>query len=444
MRIILDIPIRLSDAIAVMGTVANNYSMDKTVFAVATDSRECEDGDLFFSLAASPKKRIEHSIDAMSRGALPICDAPGFITVESTEHALLSFAAFYKSRLPRLLYTVGITGSVGKSTTKRYVSGILSESFRVSSTIGNFNNRIGISLSILSSPRNTEVLVLEMGMNHRGEIKEMAEAVCPDVCVITNIGTAHIGNLGSREAIRDAKCEIITNAARFVLFPSSESLLSGIRQGVSISHTSNADIMLEKRADGYLLKYAKRKIEGIHPLINGEHNLNNFLSALSVGICIGLSDDEIRDAANSLSDVFSSARIHKICDLTIIDDTYNSSPEASFAMIDHLTCYPAPHYAVFSDMLELGDFSARLHYKLGQMAATLDGLYLIGEYRNCTANGAIDAGMSHKKIRFVKNWDADNLANIIRSEIKEGTVLIKGSHATRLFEVVKKLCAEGE
>ena len=445
MRIILDIPIMLSDVICAVSGRVNDAPIKKIVYAISTDSRECEDGDLYFSLASTHEKRIEYAADAMARGGIPICDADGFIRVESTEKALLSLAAFYKSRLPYLSHTVGITGSVGKSTTKRYTTKILSQFYKVSSTIGNFNNRIGISLSILSARRDTQILVLEMGMNHKGEIREMAEVIRPDFCVITNIGSAHIGNLGGREAIRDAKCEIITDSTSVVFFPANEPLLENIPHGVSLSpFGDNADIILKNEGEDFYVVTPKKRIEVIRPPINGYHNLSNLLYALAVGIFIGLNDSELKSASKSLSDDFLNARLHNLKRFTLIDDTYNSSPEAAKAMIDYLLAYPSPRFAVLSDMLELGATSGELHYALGQKAARLDGIYLIGQYADDTARGAIDSGMHKDGIRIIQNTDSDAIADILYSEIKEGTVLIKGSHATRLCDVVKKLCIIGD
>ncbi len=447
MRIILDIPISLSDAIlAITGKVDSKFR-EITVFAVSTDSRACEDGDLFFSLAGAVEKRIEHARSAALNGAYTVCDGVGFITVANTELALLAFAALYKSRLPKIIHTVGITGSVGKSTATRYTASLLSLSYRVAATIGNFNNRIGISLSILCAKRDTEILVLEMGMNHRGEIAEMASLVRPDICVITNVGSAHIGNLGSKEAIRDAKCEIITSRATAVIVPASEPLLRGIGNRVSISLSDSeknervgADITLVKREGNYTLKGLGTAVDEIGLGVLAVHCAYNALIAGAVALSVGMPSENIRRGLNSLSDDFCKGRILDAGGFTLIDDTYNCSPEAAKAMLDYLSVFPAPHFAVFADMLELGKMSGELHYALGMQAGGLDRLYLVGEYAEYTAIGAIDGGLNPAKVRVLRDIDAKGIADLLLREIEDGTVLIKGSHATGIYEVAKILC----
>ncbi len=441
MRIMLDIPVRLSDAIFALTDKAVDEYEKIHIFAISTDSRECEVGDLFFSLATDGEARIKYALDAKERGAYTVCESVGFISVDNTEVALLRFAAFYKSRLPMLKHVVGITGSVGKSTVTRYTANLLSASHRVASTIGNFNNRIGISLSVLLAKRDTEVLVLEIGMNHRGEIAEMAELIRPNICVITGIGTAHIGNLGSREGIAAAKLEIITDAAESVIVPFGEPLLERVINRLDISLSdSRASIFAEENTDGYTIRTKERKIGGLRPGVREEHNLYNLLNAAAVAISVGMSDCEIRTGINTLSDGFARGHIISHGNLTVIDDSYNSSPEAAEAMLTLLMKFPAPRIALLSDMLELGNMANELHYLLGKAAAPLDGLYLVGEYADYIALGAVDGGMSAEQIRILRSNDKKRIADILINEVADGTVLIKGSHATGMCDVAKIIC----
>lgn len=440
MRIILDIPILLSDAVfAMTGEKCKEYA-DVTVFSISTDSRECEIGDLFFSLAKERDTRIEHALDAEFNGAYAVCDDPRFINVKSTERALLLFAELYKSRMPRLTFTVGITGSVGKSTATRYTAKLLSNSYKVAKTVGNFNNRIGVSLSILSAERSTEILVLEIGMNHRGEIAEIANLIRPDICVITNVGSAHIGNLGCREAIAASKREIITEMAEAVIVPEEEPLLKNVKRRISLSLSDcNADMLLKKRADGYSLFLGGRVIDGLLPNIRGEHNLYNLLIAAAVANFVGISESNIKRGINSFYDGFTDGRIIECGRFTVIDDSYNSSPEAVMAMLDYVMTLPTKRYALISDMLELGEKSGALHYAIGKRASGLCGLYIVGEYADYVALGAIDGGMPPEAVKIIRDTSHERLCDLLTEDITEGTLLIKGSHATGLSEVVKIL-----
>ena len=448
MRIILDIPILLSEAVSAIGSKMNEKRCDRQIYAICTDSRECELYDLFFSLASLKEDRLKNADDAASRGAICICDVGDYILVPDTGAALLRLSAFYKSKLPRLLHTVGITGSIGKSTCKRFVADVLSGAYRVSGTIGNFNNRIGISLSILSASRDTEVLVLEMGMNHSGEILEMSKEIRPDICVITNIGTAHIGNLGSREAIRDAKCEIISDAAVAVIVPSNESLLDNVKHRVGVSLSDMADAKRDESANtmllhgdnGYTLFVYGKKICDIHPKSTLRRDLYALLIAGVTATVLGMEKADIEYALNNTVNDRAERRIISLGDITLIDDTYNSSPEAVEYMLEYLSDFPSPRFAVLSDMLELGDMAKELHYRIGGQASCLDGLYVIGEYADIVARGAIDGGMAENSVRRLSSEAPEKAADLLMREVKRGTILLKGSHATGLSGVVKILC----
>ena len=439
MRIMLDIPLSLHSAIEVM-TGAVPYYADATLYAVCTDSRECEDGDLFFSLARNRDERIKHANNAVRRGAYAVCDSGDFIEVENTELALLRLAAYYKSKLHRLIKTVGITGSVGKSTVTRYTAEMLSLSYIVASTIGNFNNRIGISLSILSARADTEVLVLEMGMNHAGEIAQMSSVIRPEICVITCIGSAHIGNLGSREAIRDAKCEIITDDTEAVICPFDEPLLKTVPHGLTFSlENADADAVLTESAGIFTLKTLDMEIDGIELAVIGKHNRYNSLIAAVVCILLGFSGDGVRQAVGRLGNGVSHGRIFTVGGIAVIDDTYNSSPEAAYAMLDLLKDFPSPHIAVLGDMLELGDAAGDLHRELGRRAASVDRLYAIGEYSTAIFQGAIDGGMSADAVSVMRDMDVSVLTEILLRQTVCGTVFIKGSHATGLSLLAKSI-----
>ena len=439
MRIMLDIPLSLCLIIEAMGRDATGYP-DVTIYAICTDSRECEDGDLFFSLAKEKADRKRYASDAVAVGAYAVCDDAAFIEVENTEVALLRLAGYYKSRLRRLIKTVGITGSVGKSTATRYTARMLSLSYVVASTIGNFNNRIGISLSILSARADTEVLVLEMGMNHAGEIARMAEVIRPEICIVTCIGNAHIGNLGTRAAIRDAKCEIITKDAEAVICPSVEPLLSDIPHRISLSvENDDADIMLIGNGKDFSIKTPDGVIGGIELSVIGKHNRYNALIASTVCLLLGFSGDGVRRGLVSLGNGISNGKISTCGGITLIDDTYNSSPEAAYAMLEVLREYPSPYIGILGDMLELGEMAREFHYGLGMRAAFLDKLYAVGEYGEDIVRGAIEGGIDPLAVSVIHDIETSGLADTVLDGLLCGTIFIKGSHATGLSLLAKNI-----
>ena len=442
MRIRLDLPLSACELCEAVGA-AKDALEDKLITHIVTDSREARTGDLFLPLASEPSQRKMHAKAARQSGATVMgeSDINPDITVSDTRGALLKIAALYKSRLPRLMHTVGVTGSTGKTTVTRFISRILSKKYAVHSTIENFNNVIGLSLSVLTAMRDCEVLVLEMGMNHRGEISLLADAIRPDICVITSIGTAHIGNLGSREEIALAKLEILTPDCTHLLCPLNEPLLFHAPSRITFSASVPADYTLT--GNGRLITPTYTK-DGIKLNIHGEHLLADACVAAAVASILGISGEDIVGALGELSDGDGRARILKRDGLTVIDDTYNSSYEAAVAMLDYLKDFPAPRAAVLGDMLELGKESEELHFLLGKRSAEagIDLLVAVGKYANHIASGARSVLPRPSRISV---YDTPESSGDIAREVLSvgrGTVLVKGSHATGLKKITDAIMSK--
>ena len=204
--------------------------LQKKLFThITTDSREACEGDLFFSLTSDKSSAEEHVKEARNKGAISVSSLSkeADFLVFDCQKTLLKLAIYYKAQLKSLKATIAITGSVGKTTTKEFCASFLSASYKVHKTYMNYNNLLGVSLSILSAASDTEIFILELGMNNLGEIRKLSDAIEPDYAVITNIGTAHIGNLGSRKLIAQAKLEIASGMTdEKIIVPYEEQLLS--------------------------------------------------------------------------------------------------------------------------------------------------------------------------------------------------------------------------
>ena len=249
MRIKLGIPLELSEVVeATRGRLNEKCHKSKIKF-LSTDTRELEPGDLFVALRGERYDGNDFIKYAKERGAITLGDdISADILTKFGNASLLFLASYFKNKLKRLKYTIAITGSVGKTTTKEFTKILLSTQYSVHSTPQNYNNLIGMPLTLLSAPADTEILILEMGMNRLGEISQMSKCAKPDIALITNIGTAHIGNLGSKENISKAKKEIfdgMTDGEKII--PYGEELLSNIENATYFSTVyEDADVFINK------------------------------------------------------------------------------------------------------------------------------------------------------------------------------------------------------
>ena len=436
MRIDLDIPISLSEiAQCCEGTLTCEDAIIRTV---CTDSREVSYGDLFIAISGERHDGNSYAKEVVQKGGYVLGNKFASILVLDTKDPILKLAALYKQKLPRLLYTVAITGSVGKTTTKELTAKLLSCKYKVHSNHANFNNDIGLLHTLLSSQSNTEVLVIEMGMNHRGEISRLSRAVKPDIAVITNVGTAHIGNLGSREEIAAAKLEICDGMTGGVLLiPKGEPLLSSADMGVEVSASGSGDHSLfieeEKEATtkfSYTGKNLILKNECVK--LRGEHLMKALSFSLSVADTLNIESDKVRSALKSIDTTAFRQRYLKIGRYVIYDDTYSSSPEAAIAVIKAQTeKHKGAVSAVLGDMLELGDASDRLHREVGEAAAAcgIRKLYAFGKFAKQIAEGAKSGGMSEDCIFINESEDIEATAEQIRHSYDGELLIVKASHA---------------
>ena len=345
------------------------------------------------------------------------------------------------------LKVIGITGSVGKTSTKDIIANVLSKKYKVLKTEGNNNNHIGLPFTILRL-QDEEIAVIEMGMNHFGEIAK------PDIAVITNIGTSHIGNLGSRENILRAKLEILEgmDKKRIVINNDNDLLNKWYleNKGNMEIHTFGIknesefkakNIKLEENTSKFICENKGEKIN-IEVPVGGEHFILNALCGLTVGKLLDLNNEEIK---NGIKDFKLTAKRMEINHLkngvTIINDSYNASYESMKASILNLkNMNGLRKIAVLGDMFELGDFSEKLHREVGTeiLKNKIDKLFLIGNYAKFIGKEAENEGYKKEDILYFEN--KEELLKYLKQNLQKGdVVLIKASNGMKLFNIVESL-----
>ena len=451
MRIKLDIPITVYEICKITNAKSvNSIDPQGYITAISTDSRECRENDLFIALDGANQSGESYVNDAKSKKCIVLSaqTRSDIIQVNDTIEALLQISKLYKSKLS-IKQTIAVTGSVGKSTTVRFLSKILESRFKVHAPRGNFNNHIGVPLTVLSAPKSTEVLVLELGMNHFNEISQLSKCVAPNVGIITSIGTAHIGNLGSRENIAKAKLEI-THGMKdgTLLLPFDEPLLADVNGAFFVSRNSSlSDFSLnDNPGETYDLISPYGNINGISFFSPQEHLLSNLSFALSASQVLGLKEHEIIKGVKTITESDLRQRFIQLKDFTVFDDSYNASIESIMADLRYVASLHNPFSAFLGDILELGSSAEYIHEEIGRVAAGFDlnNLYLYGKYSEYIARGAINAGMSPSQV-FI-NTDISSrevsIKQIQSNHVSGEIILFKASHMLRLDQIADQLAEE--
>ena len=431
------------------------------VFSGATiDSRLIEPGMIFVALQGEKvdgADYIAHAIEAGAAVALAQRAPAGYedrvIVVEDTVAALGKIASWHRSKFS--LKIAAITGSVGKTTTKDMIHTVLSQKHKTHKTAGNFNNHIGMPMTLLSIDDSYTAAIYEMGMNHRGEISYLSTMARPDVAVITNIGTAHIENLGSREGIREAKLEIRDGLSSngHLILNGDEPLLSGIDGALYVSmHNRDAKVYVSniiegERGSAFDLVIRGEKQESIVVPAFGLHNVNNAAMAYVVGVLFGLTDQEIRHGLMSFVPEGMRQNIYDYGELTIIEDCYNASAESMKASLSTLESFARRRggrsVAVLGEMRELGEFSAMLHGEVGRAVweKSVGLLITIGKEATEIAKAAKSGGMKESNILTLDNQEtAEEVAKIIAPYLqKSDRILFKASRALAFEDIIGKL-----
>ena len=438
------------------GTVEEKYA-DVEFFGANNDTRVLKPGQLFIVLQGA---RDGHDFipNAMEKGAAAVLcsrkvgDYPA-IYVDDPRIALGDIAREALKRLGAKV--VAVTGSVGKSTTKDMIAADLSTTFKVAKTPANHNNDIGMPMAILSMPEDTEVAVLEMGMNHFREIDYLSNIGHPDVAVIINIGTAHIEYLGTQMGIRKAKMEITEGMSDngMLLLNGDDVLLRNLdyapRQRITYFGCSDGCSVqaFDVNQDGEYLSFrakAGRLTIPVRMHLEGEHYVGDALAAVAVGLKLAVSSRNIGQALESFRNISGRQEIYKAGEYTIINDCYNAGPESMAAALKVLGNRPGRHIAVIGDMLELGDCAQAEHYKVGRIAAEkADLVFAFGPNANRVIDGTVTGGMPRNKGRAYA--DRQELTQALKQAAKPGDVILfKGSHGMHLELILEDFLKKEE
>ena len=434
-------------------------------YGISIDSRTAKEGEAFFALRGEnfdghrfiPAAEKAGCVFAVVEYVPENCTIPCII-VKNTTEALGKFARSYKNLFRPI--TLAVTGSVGKTTTKQFIFSVLETKYPTNVTKGNFNNEIGLPLTVMNLNADHQALLLEMGMNHKGEISYLSRIAEPDIAVITNIGSSHLENLGSREGIRDAKMEIINGMKKggILILNANEPLLDGVDTkglttlyiGIENPTAAYSAENIRMYDDHMLFDIHMRNtaiMKDIRVNVVGKHHIHNALAATVCGMILGISEENIRRGLLNFVGADMRQSITEKNGITVIEDCYNASPESMRAGLDVL-CHTAKvkenrPVAVLGDMKELGDVSAEAHFGVGKYAAGsgIAQLITFGSAAVGIALGAIAGGMSEENVLIIEDSDhAENAAALLKTVLRENdAVLFKASRAVALERLIRLL-----
>ncbi len=430
---------------------------DAKVASICTDSRSLKAGDLFIALRGEnfdghtfvPEAAKLGGIGAIVEKVPPGLSASfGIIEVLDTLRALQSLSANYRASLP--LKVVGVTGSNGKTSTKDFVTSVLGQRFRVAKTEGNLNNHIGVPLTLLRLDSTHEFSVVEMGMNHPGEIAPLAAMAKPDAAIITNIGSAHIEFMHTREAIALEKgmlAEAVHAGGTVVLNADDEFTPSIAKRcsarvvtaGISSGDVRATDLKPLSSGIQFRLHATGQSVQSELP-VPGEHMVRNALLACAAGLSFGLTLDEC--AAGLRAPQLSKGRLQQkqIGGITILDDSYNANPDSVVAGLATLANMPGNgrRIAVLGRMGELGTESERGHRRVGEAAGqhSISCVIAVGEEAKWIAGAARTSGVRE----VIHVADVDEAVVALRGAAREGDiVLVKGSRSAKMERIVQAM-----
>lgn len=434
----------------------NEADLLKEVASITTDSRRAEPGSLFVAIKGERMDGHDFAKSVLEKGALCVLserklpDVNGnYIVTESTLQAVKDIAEFYRKQLS--VRVVGITGSVGKTSTKEMIASILSEKYKVLKTLGNFNNELGLPLTVFRLRDEDEVAVLEMGISDFGEMHRLSRIARPDICVMTNIGYCHLEFLHDRDGILKAKSEIFDFMAgdgQIVLNGDDDKLstlteVKGIKP-VFFGLESNREIFASEiesqglRGSTCRIHTPKGEFRANIPL-PGRHMIMNALAGTAVGLEMGLTLEEIQKGIGKVEAL--SGRFHMIehKGMLIVDDCYNANPVAMKASLDVLKDAEGRKVAILGDMFELGENENELHAGVGTHASKnqIDLLICVGERCRHMAEAAFEGGGCGEVISIPT---LDALLETLPKLVQSGdTILVKASHAMHFEKVVERL-----
>lgn len=443
------IQMNLHQISAIVG--GNLVGKEARIQGVTTDSRgECK-GKLFVALKGEFFNGEDYCQKAIENGAAAVLVASAVevnvpqLIVNDTLAALQAMAAAWVKQTG--IKVVGITGSNGKTTVKNMLFSVLSQKFKCFATRGNYNNEIGVPLSLLSISQEDEVAVIEMGAAQIGDIAHLTEIIQPDIALVTNIGDAHIGRFGGVDNIALGKAEIyqaldanglaVINADS----PYAEDFKTKTKGKIlTFGLAESAAFRLVEQANGYAVMTQRGETMALNLPVIGRHNYLNATAVVAIALSMHLSFDEISTGLSEF--VPEAGRLEYVVvgdDLVVINDSYNANPASVQAAIEVLKQQNKPTCLILGDMAELGEYASTKHREVGQFAsqAGLDQMLVVGEFADEVCQGSQnETGSIHcQAFKAV----ADLQVHLQQNQLKKGTVLVKGSRSMRLERVVADL-----
>lgn len=444
---------------------------EKVISGAVIDSRLVEENYLFIPIKGERVDGHNFIPQVFEKGSCCVLSeielenpAGPYIRVESSEEALKKLASFYRQSLP--IKVVGITGSVGKTSTKEMISSVVSQKYKVHKTAGNYNNEIGLPLTVFGICEEHEVAILEMGISDFNEMHRLSTIANPDICVITNIGLCHLENLGTRDGILKAKTEsfehmkeggvAILNGdddklSTKKIVNGREAVFYGVEEAPKVDE--NGEPMASKSI--YATDVVNLGFEGMEAMIHtpagefqanitipGEHNVYNALAATAVGLELGLSLAEIQKGIAEAKTIAGRTNLLKANGYNVIDDCYNANPVSMEAALDVLSHAKGRTIAVLGDMGELGEDEKELHFAVGKCVAEkhIHALFCAGVLAAEYKAGVESVEVADEACHVYHFENRDDMIQSLLSYVKEGdNILIKASHFMDFPKVVEAL-----
>ena len=425
----------------------------KEADGVVLDSRLLQENYVFIATKGEKVDGHKFIPSVFEKGAMAvICeDVPEDLTgpciqVKDSFVALKKLAAFYRQQLD--LKVIGITGSVGKTSTKEFVAGVLSARYRVWKTQGNFNNEVGLPLTVLQLRDEHEIAVLEMGISDFGEMHRLSEIARPDICILTNIGQCHLEFLGDRDGVLRAKTEIFDfmNPEGTIFVNGDDDKLITLKDKwqeklVTFGRNQTNDVFAANEVSKGLLGsladiQGKVNISEVQVPLPGEHMVLNALAASAVADMLGLSTEEIKAGMRKVQSVSGRSNIIPLQDFVLIDDCYNANPVSMKAAVDLLQSANGRKIAALGDMFELGEEEEKLHFEVGEYTkGKVDILICVGDLAKYIYEGAMENKEEDTLLLYLKEKEELylHLEHII---MPQDTILLKASHGMGFADLV--------
>ena len=429
---------------------------EQIVTDITTDSRKAKEGSLFVAIKGERVDAHKFIPAVFEQGALcVICEqapehpAGAYIQVASSLQAIKDIAEFYRKQLN--IKVVGITGSVGKTSTKEMIASVLSEKYRVLKTLGNFNNELGLPLTVFRLREEDEIAVLEMGISNFGEMHRLSKIARPDLCVMTNIGQCHLEFLGDRDGILRAKSEIfdyIAEDGTIILNGDDDKLatiqeVKGIRPmffGIDSDRKIHATQIKSLGLKGVACRICTEKGDfDVTIPIPGYHMVYNALAGTAVGLSLGMTTEEIKRGIEKLESLSGRFHIIETKDYTVVDDCYNANPVSMTASLKVLHDALGRKVAILGDMGELGENEKQLHAEVGKEAGKQDVQLLIcvGPLSTFMAESARKV---NPQMEVVHVDTLEEALKVLPQYLqKDDTILVKASHFMHFEKIVEVL-----